>query len=115
MYKYKNIKVYDYNNKFDSKLERARYRQLKILERAGEIKNLKLQTKFILQPAYIRNGKKVRAIEYFADFTYYDVKKGKMIIEDTKGVKTEVYKLKKKIFEYKYPDLEIVEIVKEDI
>ncbi len=113
--KYGNKKIYGNGEKFDSKLEYERYKQLKLLERTGEIRNLRLQTKFVLQPAYTKNGKKIRAIEYFADFTYYDTRKEKMIVEDTKGIKTEVYKIKKKIFEYKYPDLEIVEIRKEDV
>ena len=45
-----------------------------------------------------------------ADFVYYDNFKGQKIVEDTKGYRTEIYKLKKKIFEYKYPDLEIKEV-----
>ena len=50
-----------------------------------------------------------------ADFVYFDVEKGKTIVIDTKGFRTDVFKLKKKIFEYVYPDLEIKEIRKEDI
>ena len=46
---------------------------------------------------------------------YFDIKKGKKIIVDTKGFRTNIYKLKKKIFEYKYPDLEIVEVRKGDV
>lgn len=101
--------------KFDSKLEAKRYIQLKLLQRAGEIKDLRTQPGFVLQPSYKKNGKTIRAIKYVADFIYYDVKKDKVIVEDTKGFKNDVYKLKKKIFEYKYPDLEIKEITKYDI
>lgn len=86
------------------------YKQLKLMERQGLIKDIKLQVKFELQPKYKKNGKTIRAINYIADFTYFDVNKGKTIIVDTKGYRTEVYKLKKKIFEYKYPDLEIKEV-----
>lgn len=86
------------------------YQQLKLIERQGLIKDLKLQMKFELQPSYKKNGKTIRAINYIADFTYFDVNKGKTIIVDIKGYRTEVYKLKKKIFEYKYPDLEIKEV-----
>ena len=80
------------------------------MERQGLIKNIKLQVKFELQPKYKKNNKTIRAINYIADFTYFDVNKSKIIIVDTKGYRTEVYKLKKKIFEYKYQDLEIKEI-----
>ena len=50
-----------------------------------------------------------------ADFVYYDLKKQKTIIEDTKGFRTEVYKIKKKIFEYKYPELEIKEVKRNEV
>lgn len=80
------------------------------MERQELIKDVKLQTRFELQPKYKKNNKTIRAINYIADFTYFDVNTGKTIIIDTKGYRTEVYKLKKKIFEYKYPDLEIKEV-----
>ena len=86
------------------------YQQLKLMERQGLIKDVKLQVKFELQSKYKKNNKTIRAINYIADFTYFDVNKGKTIIVDTKGYRTEVYKLKKKIFEYKYPDLKIKEV-----
>ena len=47
---------------------------------------------------------------YVADFKYYDVNQQRTIVEDTKGYRTEVYKVKKKLFEYKYPELEIREL-----
>ena len=106
--KYHNTKVIYDGIKFDSKKERARFITLKQLEKAGIIKELELQKKFELQPSYKKNGKTIRAINYYADFYYYDIIKGKYIVEDTKGMKTEVYKLKKKLFEYKY-DITIIE------
>lgn len=108
--KYGNEKIVVDGIKFDSILEANRYQELKILQRIGEIKDLSRQVKFILQPSYKKNNKTIRAITYKADFVYFDLKKKKMIVEDTKGYKTEVYKLKKKIFEYVFPDLEITEI-----
>lgn len=108
--KYGNKKVTVDGIKFDSQLEANRYCELKILERAGEIKDLRRQIKFELQPSYIKNNKSIQPINYIADFVYYDVNKKKFIVEDTKGYKTETYKLKKKIFEYVYPDMEITEI-----
>jgi hypothetical protein len=95
---------------FDSKLEAKRWKELKVLQQANKITNLRRQVKFNLQPSYKKNGKTIKSINYIADFYYYDLKKRKYIVEDTKGFKTDVYKLKKKIFEYKYPELEITEI-----
>jgi hypothetical protein len=80
-----------------------------MLERAGVIKELKLQPKFLLQEGFERDGKKYRAIFYIADFEY--IKDGKRIVEDVKGMKTDVYKLKKKMFLKKYPQVEFKEIV----
>lgn len=95
---------------FDSKKEANRYCELKMLERAGKIKDLELQHQFVLQPPFRKNGKLIRAITYVADFTYYDLEKMKNVVEDVKGYKTDVYALKKKIFEYQYPDLTIIEV-----
>lgn len=99
--------------RFPSKLEALRYADLKFQERAGLIRDLKLQPKFELQPKYTNaNGDKIRAITYVADFSYFDVERGCQVVEDAKGVKTEVYKLKKKLFEFKYPDMIIVEVTR---
>ena len=95
---------------FDSQKESKRYIVLKQLERQGTIKGLKLQPRFELLPSFKKNGKTYRKCEYVADFSYFNVATGEHIVEDVKGLKTEVYKLKRKIFEYKYPHLEITEI-----
>lgn len=109
--KYHNKKVIYNGIKFDSKKEMKRYIELKLLEKNGVISNLKLQPKFLLQPSYINaENKKIKAIYYIADFMYYDNKAKKCIIEDTKGMKTDVYKLKKKIFEYIYKGRIIIEL-----
>lgn len=97
--------------KFDSKKEMKRYNQLKIFQRAGEIKNLRTQKAYLLQENYRKNGKTIRKIEYKADFVYE--KDGKIIIEDVKAsekFQCPIYKIKKKLFEYKYPDLSITEV-----
>ena len=109
--KYHNIKI-EYNGiKFDSVREKNRYVTLKELEKLGFIKKLELQKVFELQPKYTNNnGEHIRAITYKADFYYYDNKLNKYVVEDTKGFRTDVYKLKKKIFEYVYPNLTIKEI-----
>lgn len=89
---------------FDSRKEAKRYTELKKLEEMGSIRDLSLQVQFELIPSFeiVIDGKKRkrRPITYVADFVYYinNVK----VVEDVKGRKTEVYKIKKKIFEYKF-------------
>lgn len=82
---------------FDSIKEAARYKELRLLEKAGEIKELELQPKFQLQEAFTLDGKRHREILYIADFMYKD-KGGVTVVEDVKGYKTDVYALKKKLF-----------------
>ena len=108
--KYHNVKITVDGIRFDSKAEATRYSELKILEKAGVIRDLHLQPVFELIPAFEKNGKKHRRRVYRADFSYFDTEKGKTIIEDVKGLKTELYKYKKEHFEYLYPHLEITEI-----
>ena len=98
---------------FDSQLESIRYKQLALLEKSGEITDLKLQVPFLLQDSFRKNGKTYRKIEYIADFVYKE--NGQTIVEDTKGIKTDVFKIKQKLFEYKYPDLSLKIITKQDI
>lgn len=102
-----------YNNKktqidmyvFDSAKEAKRYKELKLLERAGEISNLELQPRFLLQDSFKKNGRTYRKIEYIADFKY--IEKGRTIVEDVKGLQTDVFKIKHKLFEKIYPELEL--------
>ncbi len=91
--KYRN-RICEYNgNKFDSKKELDRYLELLILERAGEIKYIELQPCFRIEI----NGKLI--CKYYADFRYFDVKKNRYIVEDVKGMRTDVYRIKKKLVE----------------
>lgn len=109
--KYKNKEVTIDGIKFQSIKEGKRYEQLKILKKAGLIKELELQKVFELQPKYTNNkGEHIRSITYKADFFYYDNHLEKYIVEDTKGYRTDTYKLKKKLFEYVYPNLTIEEL-----
>lgn len=110
MSKYHSKKVILDNIKFDSKKEKNRYEELKILEQAGLIKDIELQKVFELQPSFKKNGKTYRKITYKADFYYYDNHLNRYVVEDVKGFKTEVYKIKKKLFEYVYKDMELIEI-----
>lgn len=81
---------------FDSKKEAKRYQELRILEKAGEIKDLRRQVKFELIPSQRINGKVAeRAVEYRADFVY--TQDGQTIVEDTKGFRTKDYIIKRKL------------------
>lgn len=111
MSKYKNKKVVVDNILFDSKKEANYYIYLKMLEDAGKISGLRLQEKFVLQPSFKLNGKTYRAITYVADFVYKDDKG--MHVVDVKSEATrkdKVYRLKKKMFAYKY-HIEIEEVI----
>lgn len=94
--KYKNHTITVDGIKFDSVKEANRYRELKLLEKAGEISGLQLQVKYLLIPSQFgrvpderRPGgtKRVcleREVAYFADFVYRD-KAGNLVVEDVKG------------------------------
>ena len=82
------------------------------MKRHGKIKDLELQPTFELIPTFKKDKKTYRKATYKADFKYYDIEKNKTIVEDTKGFLTDIYKLKKKLFEYTYKDLQIIEIKK---
>lgn len=93
---------------YDSKKEAKRAAVLQQQAKFGIITNLQRQVAFELQPGYTNNkGAKIRPITYVADFTYEQ--NGQKYIEDTKGWRTDIYKLKKKIVEYKYPEYTFVE------
>ena len=70
MNKFRNKKVQIDRYVFDSIAEGKRYRELALLEKAGEITDLKLQPKFLLQDSFKKNGKTYRKVEYIADFMY---------------------------------------------
>ena len=77
--------------------------------KAKKIKNLTLQPIFRLQPKFKKNGATIREIKYVADFMYTD-ENGKIVVEDVKGMKTDVYKIKKKMFDYNFPEYELIEV-----
>lgn len=104
MNKYHNKKCFYKDMTFGSKKERDYYVILEMMLKNKQITDLKTQVKFELQPSFKFKGKTIRSINYIADFTY--VKDGKLIIVDTKGYRTEVYKLKKKMMQFKGYDIE---------
>lgn len=101
--KYRNHKTTVDGITFDSKKEAARYGELKLLERAGEISNLELQPEFELVPP--QPG--LRAVKYRADFKY-TLKGGGKVVEDVKGKRTTEYMIKKKLMAY-FHKIEIFE------
>lgn len=99
--KYHNQKVIFDGIKFDSKKEAKRYRELCLMKRAGVITDLELQKQYALIPAQKLNGKVVeRAVVYKADFAYKE--DGVQVVEDTKGVKTKDYIIKRKLMLWIY-------------
>ena len=107
--KYHNKKVEYDSYTFDSIKEKNYYIKLKLLEKAGKIKELELQKEYELQPSFKLNNKTSRKITYRSDFTYKTTEDDKLHVVDVKGFRTDVYRLKKKLFEYKYR-IEIEEI-----
>lgn len=109
--KYNASKMTVDGHRFDSQREARRYETLKQREAAGKIAQLELQPRFELQPAFRYRGEAVRKIEYVADFRYLDYERGGLVVEDVKGMKTDVYRLKRKLFLAKYGDGVIFEEV----
>ena len=117
MNKYHNRKVTTSDGvKHDSKKE-ARRCELRLLERAGEITDLQRQVEFELIPEqwetyarYSKSGKRLadgtqlveRKCSYVADFVYIDAETGKKVVEDTKGVRTREYIIKRKLMLYRH-------------
>ena len=101
MSKYGNRKIFADGQSFDSLKEYRRWRELKLLERAGEIGLLRRQVPFDLLPAQYddRTGKLIeRGVRYVADFVYQT--DGFTVVEDTKGMRTKEYILKRKMMLY---------------
>lgn len=95
--KYGNTKVEVDGITFDSKKEAARYGELKLLEKAGVIEDLKLQVPFELIPS----SPDEKAVKYIADFVY--IEDGRTVVEDTKGFKTKDYIIKRKLMKWLHP------------
>lgn len=111
-HKYHNKKVMVKTFCFDSKREARRHAELTALQAAGAILDLQRQVKFVLIPAQReadvigkRGGRKQgklieRECSYYADFVYTDAKTGERIVEDTKGMRTKDYIIKRKLMLY---------------
>lgn len=93
------------NIRFASQKEARRYQELKLLEKAGEIALIEVQPRFPLCVAG-NDGLAKHVGDYVADFRYivrgYRPILDKVVVEDVKGVRTAVYRLKKRIVEAQY-------------
>lgn len=98
--KYKARKTVVDGITFDSRREADRYIVLKSMEEDGAIENLRRQVRYELVPAFDVDGKHYRPIFYVADFAYRE--DGKEVVEDVKGMRTDVYRLKSKLFAKRY-------------
>ena len=107
--KYGNHKVVvDGEKVADSKHEYSRLCELKVLQRAGEIKDLQLQVKYQLIPSQKICGKTERGVSYIADFVYW-TKNDKFICEDAKGHRTDAYIIKRKMMKLIH-NIDVVEV-----
>jgi hypothetical protein len=117
--KYSNKKIEVDGIVFHSKREAKRYKELLLLEQAGAISNLQRQVKYVLIPAqrelaketYTKGKKKgcfkpgkllEKECAYYADFVYFDREKQEIVVEDTKGMKTTDYIIKRKLMLYRH-------------
>ena len=103
--KYHNQKTNLDGIEFDSRKEARRYAELLLMQRAGEIYDLQRQVQFVLIPKQTDpiTGKMLeREAKYIADFTYRSCKTGRITVEDTKGMKTKDYILKRKLMLYRH-------------
>ena len=106
--------------RFDSQKEARRFDELSALERAGKIRDLRMQVDFTLQEAYTDGeGRRVRAIRYRADFTYVRVKetigeytfRDQLVVEDVKSraTRTKEYIMKRKLMKERF-NIDIQEV-----
>ena len=104
--KFKARRVFYDGYWFGSEKERDRYKDLVLLKKAGEIAELKVHPVYLLQGAFTYRGRRIRKIEYVADFQY--IEDGQIIVEDVKGGKgtqTQLFKVKVKLLKKRYPEL----------
>lgn len=85
---------------FDSRREADRYIELKGMEEDGLIRDLRRQVRYELVPAFDVDGRHYRPVFYVADFVY--TQDGVEVVEDVKGMRTDVYRLKSKLFSRRY-------------
>lgn len=90
---------------FASKMEKNRFLELKVMEQARLIKDLKTQPRFELIPP---DSEHPKPLVYVADFSYYDMTKQDWVVEEVKGFETKEYKIKSRLFKMRYPQYRYV-------
>jgi len=105
MSKYGNRKTQVFGITFDSKAEALRYMELIDMRNDGAISELEIQPEFEILPSFDLRGKHYRTTKYIADFSY--IENGVLVVEDVKGFETEAFKIKAKLFRYRYPEIEL--------
>ena len=100
--KYHSHKIKTQDGVFDSQREYRRWCELKLLQRAGQISELRRQVKYELIPSQRGEDGKVaeKPVSYSADFVYRE--DGKVIVEDSKGVRTDAYIIKRKLMLFRH-------------
>jgi hypothetical protein len=107
--KYRNEKTKVDGITFDSQAEANRYCELKALQQAGVIEWFILQPRFLLQEGFQKGTVSFGKIEYIADFLICWAD-GSVTVEDVKGMRTREYRMKRQMFERRYPTLRLVEV-----
>lgn len=108
--KYRNEPTEVDGIKFDSKAEARRWLDLRVMQRAGLIRDLQRQVRYELVPEVERpGGGKERPIHYIADFVYVEAKTGKTIVEDVKGASPDVWVIKRKLMLWRH-GIEVLEV-----
>lgn len=104
---------------FRSTLEATAYQVLASWQAAGAISKLELQPRFVLQPSFISNGERIRAMHYTADFRFEQFNPMTEQVEtwvvEAKGHRTESYRMRRKMFLAKFPGLVFVEWNRETV
>lgn len=118
--KYRNIKCSAGGENFDSRKEARRFQELKLCEKAGDIRDLKVHPRFVLLDGFVDGaGEYHRPITYVADYQYFDVKEGVTVVEDVKALNrktgklilTEAFKIKRKLLLNVLPDGTVFRVV----
>lgn len=109
--KYNNKKIVLDGITFDSKEEGLYYEHLKRRRASGEIINYELQPRYVLQEAFKRDGKTIRAITYTPDFLVYHLDGSEEAV-DVKGMSTQQGVMRRKMFLYRYPEIKLTWIAR---
>ena len=117
MTKYNSQKTAVNGITFASCLESERFKQLLLLEKAGEISDLILQPEFQILRGWIHpeTGEKIKSRFYVGDFQYLDSATGRIVVEDTKGMETAEFRLKWSFAKSLYPHIDFRKVTRDEV